>query len=235
LPTSDRLSQSSDDQQQHRDQKPRHSIADHENRTGPRIERLAIPHRLADAERDRDEIRDQRHPEAERDRDRHLFLDQLDHGHVAEVALAEIERQVILHHQQEALGRRLVEPELLFEALDEFGIQPLRAAILRGDAVTRPLAKLALIAAAERIAASAAQSLRSRNVAPRQLGDHLLDRTTRRELDDDEADQHDPEHGRDDEQHAFQEIGSHCSISSPYAASASIARREARFTDVTAL
>ena len=48
-------------------------------------------HRLADAERDRDQVGQQRHPEAERDRDRQLLLDQLQHADVAEIALAEIE------------------------------------------------------------------------------------------------------------------------------------------------
>jgi hypothetical protein len=87
----------------------------------------------------------------ERHRDRQLLLDQLQHADVAEIALAEIEPREIPQHQREAFRRRLVETELLFKALDEFGIEPLRAAVLRSDGIGRraDLAAGAEIAAAE--------------------------------------------------------------------------------------
>src|SRR5690606_36559621 len=43
----------------------------------------------------------------------------------------------------------------------------------------------------------------------RELRDHALHGPTRRELDDREADQHDPEQGRDHEQDPLQEISGH--------------------------
>src|SRR5260370_7658762 len=81
--------------------------------------------RLADAERDRDQVGQQRQPEAERDRDRHLLLDQGENAHIAEIALAEIEPAVVPQHQGEALIGRLVEAEFLLEAGDEFPTAPL--------------------------------------------------------------------------------------------------------------
>jgi hypothetical protein len=42
---------------------------------------------------------------------------------------SDIETREIPDHQRETLGRRLVEAELLLKALDEIGIEPLRAAI----------------------------------------------------------------------------------------------------------
>src|SRR5690606_14835995 len=95
------------------------------------IEGRAVLHRLADAERDRDQIGNQRDPQAERDRYRHFLQDQVDHGNVAEIALAEIEAGIVPNHQAEALERWLVEAELLLQLGDEFGIEPLRAAIPR--------------------------------------------------------------------------------------------------------
>ncbi|MGY3294847.1 hypothetical protein ACVWWP_007914 [Bradyrhizobium sp. LM3.6] len=91
--------------------------------------------RLADAERNRDQVGQQCQPDAERDRDRQLLLDQLDHADIAEVALAEIEAGEIPHHQREPLGRRLVEAELHLQLLDEIGIEALRAAIFRVDGI----------------------------------------------------------------------------------------------------
>src|SRR4029077_1231991 len=91
--------------------------------------------RLFDAERDRDQIGQQRHPDAKRDRHRQLLLDQLQHTDVAEITLAEIEADVVPQHDSEALIGRLVEAELLFELLDKFRIEALRAAILGRDRV----------------------------------------------------------------------------------------------------
>jgi len=66
-----------------------------------------------------------------------LFLDKLKHARVAEKALAEIERGEIPQHKPEALIGRLVEAELLLQALDEFRIEALRAAIFRADVAAR--------------------------------------------------------------------------------------------------
>src|SRR5262250_1360849 len=90
-------------------------------------------HRLANAERNRDQIAQQRHPDSERDRNRELLLDELQHADIAEITLAEIEAHIVPQHDEEALVSRLVKAELLFEALDEGGVEPLRAAVLGID------------------------------------------------------------------------------------------------------
>ncbi len=105
--------------------------------------------------------------------------------------------------------RRLVEAELLFQALDEFRVQPLRPAILRvggirpalTDLRRRPARKLATTAATEPLGRTDART--------RQLRDDALHRPARRELDDDEADQHDPDQRRKDQKRPLQKIGAH--------------------------
>src|SRR5580700_8073759 len=121
------------DDEQDREQESGYGIADDDDAGRPRVERRAVAYRFADAERNRDQVAQQRHPDAERDRDRQLLLDELDHGDVAKIALAEIEARVIAEHDEKALIGRLVEAELLFQALDEFRIEPLGAAIFRVD------------------------------------------------------------------------------------------------------
>src|SRR4029077_14903980 len=108
-------------------------IADDNDAGRPDVERRTVTHRLANAERDRNQIAQQRHPDSKRDRNRQLFLDQLQHADVAEIALAEIEAHIVPQHDEEALVSRFVEAELLLEALDEGGVEPLRAAIFGID------------------------------------------------------------------------------------------------------
>ena len=55
------------------------------------------------------------------------------HRHVAIIALAEIEGRIVAHQNPEPFQRRLVEAVLLFQLLDEFGIEALRAAIARSN------------------------------------------------------------------------------------------------------
>ena len=62
---------------------------------GPDVESRTIEHRLANAERNRDAVGNQRDPQAERDRNRHFFQDQIPNGNRAEIAFAEIEASVI--------------------------------------------------------------------------------------------------------------------------------------------
>src|SRR5690606_8365437 len=111
----------------------RNGIADDDEAAGPYVESRAVLNRLAYAERDRDQIGDQRDPQAERNRHRHLFEDEVDDRNVAEEALAEVEAGIVPQHPEEAFQRRLVEAELLFQPGDEFGIEPLCAAISRRD------------------------------------------------------------------------------------------------------
>src|SRR3546814_3315586 len=56
------------------------------------------------------------------------------HVATAEEALAEIEHDVVLHHQEEALVRRLVEAKLALQFGDELRPQPLGAAVGAGGA-----------------------------------------------------------------------------------------------------
>jgi hypothetical protein len=96
----------------------------------PHIETAAVPHRLGDAERNGNQIRDERGPEPERNRHRHLLDDEIDDRAVTEEALAEIEHQEVAHHLQEALKRWLVETELVLQFLDELRGNALSAAVL---------------------------------------------------------------------------------------------------------
>jgi len=73
--------------------------------------------------------------------------------------VAEVEARIIPQHDEKALIGRLVEAELLFQALDEFGIEALRAAIFRVEVHLR--AALHPAARAE-IAARGAGDARSR-------------------------------------------------------------------------
>src|SRR5262249_16228906 len=130
----------------------------------------------------------------------------LDHADVAEIALAEIEASEIPHHQRETLGRRLVEAELLFQALDEVGIKPLCAAIFRAHRVGRRAggsAARAEIALTTRDAGGAA------GIGTGELRDHALNRSARRELDDDERDEENSEQSRNHQQNAAGDIGAH--------------------------
>ena len=105
--------------------------------------------------------------------------------------------------------RRLVEAELLLQALDEFRIEALRAAVFRCHAAGIELAAL-LAARAEIAALPAARHPRAgAGIGAGEHRDHALDRPARRELHDDERHQHHPEDGRDDEQKAPDDVGRH--------------------------
>lgn len=159
----------------------------------------------SDAERDRDEVDQERRPQAERDRHRHLLDHQVDHLLVAEEALAEVEHQVVLHHQQEAFADRLVEAVHLLDALDQLLRQPARAAI--GAAAARGVGR----GAAHRLAAgrAAREALGGVDRRALDLRDHLLDRSAGRRLDHEEVDHHDAEQGRYHQQQASQDVGGH--------------------------
>src|ERR1700728_3834659 len=183
--------------QQDREQKAWNCVADNDDARGPYVELRAVAHRLADAERDRDEVAQQRHPDAKRDRYRQVLLDQLEHADIAEIALAEIEAQIVPHHQEEALVGRLVEAELLLQALDEGRVESLGAAVFRADVELRA----GLQGAMGKIAAGRAGNTRRRaGIAAAQLSDDALHRTARSELNHDERRQHDAENRGDHEQ-----------------------------------
>ena len=156
---------------------------------------------LPDTERDGDEIDQQRRPDAQRDRDRHLVEHQIDHRFVAKITAAEIEPQIVPHHQQEAFVQRLVEAELLFQLLDKFRVEPLRAPVFAGiGGGARAGLQGCLRAGAGFAAAGAADPRGGAHIRAGQLGDDLFHRSAGGELHDSEINHHDPEQGRDDQQ-----------------------------------
>ena len=185
--------------QQHREQKARHRVADDDDRARPHIEARAVLDRLADAERDRHEIGEQRRPQPDRDRHRQAVLDQADDAAVLEKAVAEIEHQIVLHHQFEAFERRLVEPVLVNELGDQRRVDALRAAVFAVDIGLRR----------RDLGAAAGDPRGGADHVAFELGDHLLHRAARRRLHDDEIDHHDREQGRDHQQDAADRIGDH--------------------------
>src|SRR4029077_85439 len=123
---------------------------------------------------------------------RQLLLDQLQHADVTEIALAEIEPREIPYHQREAFGRWLVEAELFFEALDEIGIEPLRAPVFRTDRIRR---RADLAAGAEIAAARTRNPRGASGIGAGELRDHAFHRAAGCELHHDERNEHYPEHG----------------------------------------
>src|SRR6185437_10642213 len=126
------LAAGEEDDEQNSEHEAGNGVADDDHAARPDIEGAAVFHRFADAERNRNEIGEQRRPEAERDRYRQLLRDKLDHRLTLVEAGAEIEAQIILQHDPETLGRRLVETVDLVELFDDLGIEAARAAILIG-------------------------------------------------------------------------------------------------------
>ena len=193
------------DDEQNGEQKSRNGVADDDDAGRPHVERRAVPYRLADAERDRDQIAQQRHPDAERDRDRQFLLDKLDDADVAKIAVAEIEARIVPEHLEKAHIGGLVEAELLFQALDEFGIETLRAAIF-GIEVHLGGAVGALGA---EVSTGTGDARGCAGVAAGELRDHAFHRAAGRELDDGEGHQHDPKDSGDHEQKSAKDVGGH--------------------------
>ena len=193
---------------EHGEQKSRDGVSDDDHRAGRHVEAGAVAHRLADAERNRDGVGEQRHPQPERDRHRQFLADEVEHAGVAEIALAEIEAEIVPQQQAEALIGGLVEAELLLQHGDEFGVEPLRAAIFRRR---RHIAGNAALAGLPgEISTAAAESRRGPRIRAGELGDQLLHRAAGRELHHDEGQEHDAEHGRHDQRDAAKNIGCHC-------------------------
>ncbi len=123
------------DDEQNGEKKSGNGIADDNDAGRPDVETGAVAHCLSDTKRNRDQIRQQRHPDSERHRYWQLLLDQLQDADIAEIALSEVKANVVPEHQRKALVGRLIEAELLFKLLDELGIETLRATVLRARRV----------------------------------------------------------------------------------------------------
>ena len=192
--------------QKHGHEKAGNCIANHDHAGSPDVEAGAVADSLADTERNGDRVGDQRHPKPERDGDRHTLRDERQNARVSEIALAEVEAQIVPDHLAEAFIGRLVETELLLEARDEFWVETLRTAIFR-RAAAHVASGHTLLAAAREVAAAAAEFRRCACVSAGQLGDQPFHGSTRRELHDDESHQHDAEHRRNDQQESAKDIG----------------------------
>jgi len=116
---------------------PRESMNQEEREQNPRMQadmitRIqvskpgAVHHRLGECLSGSRSIGPGCHPDSSDTRDRHLFLDQLQHADIAKIALAEIEPREI-HTSARSVSAPLVEAELLFQPLCDSGLQPLRA------------------------------------------------------------------------------------------------------------
>ena len=171
---------------------------------GPVVQALALAARLGDSKRNRNGVGQQGHPKPQRHRNRQLVADQLQHRRIAEIGAAEVEHRVIADHQPEPLQRRLVEAELLFDFGDEFGIEPLRAAIF-----ARKFRARAGPRARDRRLGAAAEPRRGAGILALHLCDHALNRPARRELHDGEGERENPEQGRDHQQYPARDIGRH--------------------------
>ncbi len=190
-------------QQQHGEQKRRHRLPNGDNSRCPDIERGAIAHGLADAERNRHEIDDERRPESERNRDGKLLRNQRHHWHIAEKTGAEIEPRILFQHDPEALGRGLVEAILLIELGDEVGINPERTAIGRRAAAGGGHG------ARRHIAPTRYPIRRAMATGRGELHHQLLHRPAGGGLHNGEINQQNAEQRRDHQQHAAEEIGGH--------------------------
>ena len=192
--------------QQDREDEVGNRVAHDDDAAGPDVEALAIAHRLGDTERDRNQVGEQRGPEPERDRDRQLVEDQIDHAVVAEEARPEVEAHVLAHHVEKALERRLVEAVFLLQPLDQFGVEAARAAVLARVGALRDV-ELAL--RPHLAGAGAGDARRGTHGAAGELRDRLLHRPARRNLDDREVNHHDRKQRRDDQQQAADDVGEH--------------------------
>src|SRR6185369_10793449 len=213
-PVKERASGEQDDQQ-NGEEEPGDGVADDNDAGRPDVETGAIAYGLPDTKRNRDQICQQRHPDPERHRYRQLLLDQLQYADIAEIAFSKIKADVIPEHQPKALVGRLVEAKLLFKLLDELGVETLCAPVLRARRIDLR-GPLRHAAAAEVASRRAGNARRCAGLGSRQLGNHLLDGPARRKLHHDECNKHDPEHRRDHEQNAADDICAHCPISMAY-------------------
>src|SRR5690606_20294796 len=188
--------------QQDGEQERRNGVADDDRRAGPDVERAAVAGILGDAQRNGDQVHDQRAPQPQGNRDRYLFQNQVGDLGVAEEAFAEVEPDIVLQHQPEAFMVRLVEAVHALDFGHQFGVQALGAAIVGAARGFR--------AAAGDAPGGAARG----GVEAFEAGNGLFHRAAGSGLDDEEVDQQDAEQGRDDQQQAPRDVGEHYSATS---------------------
>src|SRR5262249_7088363 len=154
--------------QHHGEEEARYGNTDDDDTARPDIESAAVAHGLANTERDRDQVSEQRRPRTERNRHRQLLDDQVRHLAISKEAVAEVEGEIVAHHHQKALGRRLVEAVEPLELLEGIGIDATRRPRLLGTAN--------LHSRSDRLATAAADPRRSADRTSLELGHELVDR-----------------------------------------------------------
>src|SRR5262245_66229416 len=85
--------------EQNGEQESRDRVADDDHARSPRVELRAVLDRLADAERNRDQVGQERQPDAERNRDRQLLIDEVKNGGIAKNALVEMDTRIVPRNQ----------------------------------------------------------------------------------------------------------------------------------------
>ena len=197
-------------QKHDRKQKARNGIG-HDDRTGcPGVKSSAIFHGLADPQRDRDQIGNQCRPKPERDRHRHFLKHQIHHSDFAKVTLAKIQCQIVAHHRQKPLQRRLVKAEFLFQLRNKLRRQPLRACVFSGTTTSTGQGVLLQLPG---VLPCPGKSLKHVPLALN-LSNHLLHRATGHKLNKGKVDDHDPQQRRDDQQKSSKNIGAHLAVTS---------------------
>lgn len=116
--------------QQDGEQKGRDRIANDNQCTAPDIKAAAVADRFADAQRNGDQIDNQRAPQPEAHRDRQAVFNQLQHGGAAKQAVAEIKAQIIAQHLQIAFVQRFIEAVAVGDLGDDFRVEAAPAAIV---------------------------------------------------------------------------------------------------------
>ena len=176
-------------QQGHTEHKAGNGVADQNEQRGDQIKAGTCPHRLGHAQRHRDQVADEKSPQAEADGHRHFFLYQLPHVLVLEEAAPQVEARKLAQHLQKTLVRRLVEAIQLLDLFQALGVHALCAAVAQPAALCArtPCARLG-------------------------LGQVLLHRSAGNELHHGEGKhQHTQKRGQH-EQDAFEDVGEHGSV-----------------------
>jgi hypothetical protein len=157
-----------------------------------------MAHRLGNPQWNRHQVDQQRRPQPDRNRHRHLLPDQLHHRLVPKETAPEIEPQILDDHLAEPLMRRPVKPEHPLNIRHHRRIQPPRPPI-------RPLTR------------RRRHALRPRPRHPHggvptaalDVGNHLLHRPPGCELNHHEIDRDDPKQRRNHQQQPPQYVGDH--------------------------
>ncbi len=186
--------------QRHRENESRNGVPDKDAPPRQRVETRTVANGFGDPQRNGHQINDQRRPYAQRNRNGHFFSDQTDNGLIAVKTLAEIELQIVLHHRNEPFAERLIKAETLFEFFDQLRVETLRAAIF-GRHGSDGFSGIA--------ARRSGNPRRRLRVCGTELGRHIFDRSSRRQLNEKEIHQHDPEQGHGDQRQTAKNIAHH--------------------------